>query len=133
MNNSLRLDYKPILLYTLVFFFSVLSRTIFSPLLLDIEADLGIGHATASSFFLYPEKAIGIPLKGPGNADFLYNTIDWLYGRGQLVSIRTKSLTQLPMRMNQLQFFLFSGISIIIIPLLVFIVGLSVWLRRRHL
>ncbi len=88
---------------------------------------------TASSFFLYPERAIGVPLKGPGNADFLYNALDWLYGRRQLLSIRAKSLTQFPLRMNQLQFYLFAGISIILIPLLVFAAGLVVWLRRRHL
>ena len=49
---GVRFNYKPVLLYTFVFFLSVLSRTMFSPLLLDMERDLGIGHATASSFFL---------------------------------------------------------------------------------
>jgi hypothetical protein len=88
---------------------------------------------TASSFFLYPERAIGIPLKGPGNADLFYNSLSWLYGREETISIRAKSLLSHPLRMNQIQFFLFSAISVILIPLAVFLCGLVIWLRRRHL
>lgn len=88
---------------------------------------------TASSFFLYPERGIGIPLKGPGNADLFYNSVGWLYGREETISIRAKNLLEFPLRMNQLQFFLFAGISVILIPLIVFVSGLVVWLRRRHL
>ncbi len=88
---------------------------------------------TASSFFLYPERGIGIPLKGPGNADLFYNSVSWLHGREETISIRAKSLLEFPLRMNQLQFFLFAGISVILIPLIVLVSGLVIWLRRRHL
>jgi len=87
----------------------------------------------ASSFFLYPERAIGIPLKGPGNADLFSNAVNWLYGREETISIRAKSLLEFPLRMNQLQFFVFAGISVFLLPLSVLIVGLVIWLRRRHL
>jgi ABC-type uncharacterized transport system involved in gliding motility auxiliary subunit len=88
---------------------------------------------TASSFFLYPERGIGIPLKGPGNADLFFNAVSWLYGREGTISIRAKSLLEFPLRMNQLQFFLFAGISVIFVPLIALIGGLVIWLRRRHL
>ena len=87
---------------------------------------------TGSSFFLYPEKAVGVPLQGPGNLDFMLNAISWLYGKEALISIRPKSLTRLPLRLTQQQFFLFSGISVILIPLLIFGAALGLWLRRRH-
>jgi NNP family nitrate/nitrite transporter-like MFS transporter len=41
-----------ILLLVSVFFLTFLGRTVLSPLLLPIEADLGISHAQAGSFFL---------------------------------------------------------------------------------
>ena len=41
-----------ILLFALCFYLSILSRAVFSPLLLSIEADLGISHADAGSLFL---------------------------------------------------------------------------------
>jgi ABC-type uncharacterized transport system involved in gliding motility auxiliary subunit len=88
---------------------------------------------TASSFFLYPEQAIGIPLRGPGNADLFYNAVSWLHGREETISIRAKSLLEFPLRMNQLQFYLFSAVSVILIPLAAFLTGLVIWLRRRHL
>jgi hypothetical protein len=35
--------------------------------------------------------------------------------------------------MNQLQFYLFAAISVIVIPLAAFLTGLVIWLKRRHL
>jgi hypothetical protein len=86
-----------------------------------------------SSFVLYPERAFGLPLTGPGNKDFVLNSLSWLEGQTELISIRPKSLIRLPLRMNQVQFFLFAGISVILIPVLVLGTGLVIWLRRRHL
>jgi ABC-type uncharacterized transport system involved in gliding motility auxiliary subunit len=88
---------------------------------------------TGSSFVLYPQRAFGLPLTGPGNTDFVLNTMNWLQGQEELISIRPKSLIQLPLRMSQLQFFLYAGVSVILIPLLVLGAGLVIWLRRRHL
>jgi len=86
-----------------------------------------------SSFVLYPERAFGLPLTGPGNRDFVLNSLSWLQGQTELISIRPKSLIRLPLRMNQLQFFLFAGIVVIVVPVLVLGGGLVIWLRRRHL
>ena len=86
----------------------------------------------ASSFFLYPEKA-GFPLQGTGNADFLPGCLNWLRGQEELISIRPKSLLSRSLSLNQLQFFLFAGISVILIPLLILGSGLVIWLKRRHL
>ena len=88
---------------------------------------------TASSFFLYPEKVLPIRLTQPGNYDFFFNSLNWLQGKEDLISISPKSLMVFSLRMNQLQFYLFAGITVILIPLLIFGSGLVIWLRRRHL
>lgn len=43
----------PLLLLTFIFLLNFMSRVIFSPLLPEIEQDLGLDHATAGSFFLF--------------------------------------------------------------------------------
>lgn len=48
-----RFSVKPALLFTFVFFLSVVARMVFSPMLLRIEHDIGIGHAAAGSLFLF--------------------------------------------------------------------------------
>lgn len=88
---------------------------------------------TASSFFLYPEEVLPIRLSQAGNHDFLFNSLNWLQGKEELISISPKSLMVFSLRMNQLQFYLFSGITVILIPLLILGAGLVIWLRRRHL
>jgi len=88
---------------------------------------------TASSFFLYPENVLPVRLSQPGNHDFLFNSLNWLQGKEELISISPKSLMVFSLRMNQLQFYLFSGITVIVIPLLILGAGLVIWLRRRHL
>ena len=86
----------------------------------------------ASSFFLYPERA-GFPLEGAGNADFLPGCLNWLRGQEQLISIRPKSLMTRPLRLNQLLFYIFGGIVVILIPFGILAAGLVIWARRRHL
>ncbi len=44
---------KPVFIFALVLFLSITSRMIFAPLLLDVEHDLGLTHAQASSLFLF--------------------------------------------------------------------------------
>jgi len=87
----------------------------------------------ASSFLLYPERAVGMPITGSGNTDFMLNSINWLYGQRELISIRGKSLLMQPLRLNQVRFYLYAGISVVIIPLCILGLGLGIWLRRRHL
>jgi hypothetical protein len=69
----------------------------------------------------------------PGNVDFFMNSLTWLEDRPEALSVRSKSLYLLPLRLNGLQMIIFGGIFILIIPLAFFITGLVTWLKRRHL
>jgi len=68
-----------------------------------------------------------------GNADFVLNALNWLQDEQQSISIRPKSLVSQYLRINSFQVLLFSGVVVILIPLIILGSGLVVWLRRRHL
>jgi hypothetical protein len=97
------------------------------------EGQGGKAIVAASSFFLYPEEVLPVRLTQPGNYDFLFNSLNWLQGKEELISISAKNLIVFNLRLNQLQFFLYAGITVILIPLLILGSGLVMWLRRRHL
>jgi hypothetical protein len=87
----------------------------------------------ASSFFLFPDRA-GFPIQFTGNANIVPNMINWLQDREELISIRPKSLRTIGLyKMRQVHFYVYAGITIILIPLLILGAGLFIWLRRRHL
>ncbi len=69
----------------------------------------------------------------PGNGDFFMNSLDWLRGQKQSISIRPKDLLQMRLSLTNLQALLFSGLVVIVMPLLVLGTGFFVWMRRRHL
>jgi hypothetical protein len=69
----------------------------------------------------------------PGNLDFFMNSLTWLEDRPEALSVRSKSLFLLPMRLNGLQMIIFGLIFVALIPLAFFVSGLVTWLRRRHL
>jgi ABC-2 type transport system permease protein len=68
-----------------------------------------------------------------GNRDFFLNSLGWLQNQGQSVTIRPKSTFQFPMQMTGTQVLIIAGVLVLVIPLGVFVAGLVVWLRRRHL
>ena len=67
-----------------------------------------------------------------GNLDFFMNSVNWLQDEKQNITIRPKSLTVQPLAITGLQQLIYSGMVVIVIPLLVLIAGIFVWLRRRH-
>jgi hypothetical protein len=81
--------------------------------------------------FLAPNPLYGGQLKG--NMEFFINGLSWVNSRSQTISIRSKSLFKIPLRINALQGLIYSGIVTIIIPLIIIIIGLVIWLKRRHL
>ena len=75
----------------------------------------------------------GMPGQVPGNGDFFMNSLGWLRGQKESITIRPKDVTQMRLSMSQLEALLFSGLVVIVLPLLILGSGLVVWLRRRHL
>lgn len=67
-----------------------------------------------------------------GNVDLFVNSINWLQDKKDSISIQPKSLDNGTLNINAEQQLLVSGIAVILIPLIIIIVGIRVWLRRRH-
>jgi len=75
----------------------------------------------------------GMPAQVPGNGDFFMNSIGWLKGQKESLTIRPKDVSQMRLSISNLESLLFSGLVVIVLPLLILGSGLVVWLRRRHL
>jgi ABC-2 type transport system permease protein len=85
----------------------------------------------ASSHFIFPTENLG---RLEENENLFMNSLGWLQERPELISIpaRTISGNRYDLNLSQLQFFLFGGVAVVLIPLCIFIAALVVWLRRRH-
>lgn len=68
-----------------------------------------------------------------GNGNLFLNTVNWLAEEADLISIQARTasprLIQLTATQGRILFF----VSVIILPLIVLVVGISVWVRRRSL
>lgn len=66
-----------------------------------------------------------------GNRDLLINMLNWLSSDSDLISIRPKEPQDQRLNMNQRQMTLLFYESVVAIPLLVVVMGIGVWWRRR--
>jgi ABC-type uncharacterized transport system involved in gliding motility auxiliary subunit len=67
------------------------------------------------------------------NRDLFMNSLTWLEDRPETISVRSKSVFVLPLRLNLAQIIIFGALFIFIIPAGFLISGLVTWLKRRHL
>lgn len=67
-----------------------------------------------------------------GNVDFIANSFNWLQNREDTVSIVPKEFDNNVLNINAAQQLMISGLVVIVIPLVIVIMGLKVWLRRKH-
>ena len=66
------------------------------------------------------------------NVDFITNSFNWLQNREDSVSIVPKEFDNNIMNINAAQQLIISGLVVIIIPLVIVVMGLRVWFRRKH-
>lgn len=67
-----------------------------------------------------------------GNSDFIVNSINWLQDKKDLISIAPKNISEGGLNLTSLQALMYSGIVVIIIPLIIAVWGISVLLRRKR-
>ena len=77
------------------------------------------------------------PLPGLGqikaNMDFFVDSVNWLSDQEDSINIKSKSLFSLPLQMNAINAWIYAGVAIILIPLLVAVAGFIVLIRRKNL
>jgi len=114
----------------------------------DISGPLTLAVAATDPSWLDPNKpepqarvvVIGcgnlLPIAMQGfdaNRDIFMNSLTWIQDRPETISVRSKSLFMLPLRLNLVQLIIFGGLFIFIIPVAFFVIGFVTWLKRRHL
>jgi hypothetical protein len=75
----------------------------------------------------------GLPSQVPGNGDFFMNSLGWLKGQKESLTIRPKNMQQMRLSISSLWSLILSGAVVIVLPLLILGSGFVVWMRRRHL
>lgn len=68
-----------------------------------------------------------------GNGNFFLNTVNWLTEEADLISIQPKTSSPRTIHMTATQGRMLFFVSLIILPLIVLVTGISVWVRRRSL
>ncbi len=68
-----------------------------------------------------------------GNGNLFLNTVNWLTEESDLISIQPRTSSPRTIQLTPSQGRLIFFVSVIILPLLLFVLGLYVWLRRRSL
>lgn len=68
-----------------------------------------------------------------GNGNFFLNTVNWLTEEADLISIHLKTSSPRTIQLTPSQGRIIFFTSVIILPLIILITGVSVWIRRRSL
>ncbi|MFP4081201.1 MAG: GldG family protein [Candidatus Aminicenantes bacterium] len=68
-----------------------------------------------------------------GNGNFFLNTVNWLAEEADLISIQPKTSSPRTIHLTPSQGRMIFFVSIIILPLIVLVTGISIWVRRRSL
>ncbi len=68
-----------------------------------------------------------------GNYDFFMNAFNWLQDQKDSMAIRPKMIGTNMMFLKGTQSMILMIVGVLVIPLIVFVMGLFVWLRRRYL
>jgi len=68
-----------------------------------------------------------------GNGNFFLNTVNWLTEESDLISIQPKTSSPRTIQLSPSQGRMIFFVSVIILPLLVLLLGISIWVRRRSL
>ncbi|MGD0076879.1 MAG: Gldg family protein, partial [Candidatus Binataceae bacterium] len=66
------------------------------------------------------------------NRDLFMNSVDWLVGEENAVSIRPRSIRASRMRLTVNQFDVLFALSVLMLPELLLIIGIAVWWERRN-
>ena len=85
----------------------------------------------ANSFFLDENM---VSLEATGNKEFVTNALGWLFSVDNSYAIQAKTLETYSLRpISSSGLIIFGGLTMIILPAIILIFGITVWIKRRHL
>ena len=68
-----------------------------------------------------------------GNGNFFLNVVNWLTEESDLIAIQPKTQTPRTIQLTPSQGRLLFVVSVVVLPLVILLLGISVWVRRRSL
>ncbi len=68
-----------------------------------------------------------------GNKDFILNTINWISGDENLITIRPKVAEMGKFVLTNTQLKLFLAVTVIFVPLMIIFVGVVIWWKRKNM
>ncbi len=66
-----------------------------------------------------------------GNNDFIVNSVNYLVGRGDLITIKKEPKPADTLMLSKNQGLMLFMVPVVFIPLFVLLLGIAVWYRRR--
>lgn len=87
----------------------------------------------SSTFIQTVQTSFGNVEPTPGNVDLFMNTLGWMTGVDQGISIRPVDLKVTALQLTGSQTYVYAFIAVLLIPLAAVGAGIYVFLRRRHL
>ena len=85
----------------------------------------------SNSFFL--DKNM-VNLDTTGNKELITNALGWLFSVDNSYAIQAKDIDTYNLRpMSSSGFIIFGGLTIVVIPGIILIFGITIWIKRRHL
>ncbi|MCI8442069.1 MAG: GldG family protein [Provencibacterium sp.] len=88
-------------------------------------------HVFVASSASSMENAL-ISSKSVSNADYYLQLLNTVTERGDVISIAPKELGGSELGITQLQATMISSVLIYVLPILIVVIGLIIWIRRRH-
>ncbi len=85
----------------------------------------------SNSFFLDENM---VSLDTTGNKELITNALGWLFSVDNSYAIQAKDLETFNLRpISSSSFIIFGGLTIVVIPGIILIFGITIWIKRRHL
>lgn len=100
-----------------------------------ITDDLGMEDKNPKIVIISSSNFIdeSLTANGLGNSDLFLNSINWLQNNTEYISVSPKDLSSNYLQLNGAKQILFSGLVVIVIPLMILISGITICIRRKNL
>jgi ABC-type uncharacterized transport system involved in gliding motility auxiliary subunit len=99
----------------------------------DVEKEMALSSEGRISVFGDSDFVTNRYYGLSGNGNFFLNTVNWLTEEADLIAIQPKTSSPRSIHLTPTQGRMIFFVSLIILPLIILIIGISVWVRRRAL
>ena len=100
---------------------------------LGVAAVAEIGEKTRIAVFGSVDFVSNRFFNFSGNSDFFLNTISWIAGDEELISIRPRMAREGKLAITGDQLRIIFSLTVVVLPVIVLVTGIAVWWKRRNM